>query len=184
MFRTAASDEIGQQVTARFEANQLGVVIQAQGPLGGDALDELDRRIEDRLVAVDELGAPLRTRLSTELAVTAIDGSAVEVPPGPGDVRVLSRPGAAGAVTIVDGVVEGGVLVPASLASDHALAPGSTIAVGAGEVVVAGVYRDVWDDETFESYWSELPRDMVPRFLRAFNQPDFEMVIADEAVVA
>lgn len=182
MFRAAASDEITVGVLANLEPGPAGLIVQGTGPFDHERLGDLDADLESRLVAIDGLGPPTMTLLSDELAPASIDGKSVEQPPGPGDVRVLSRPGAAEAVEILAGARDGGVLVPASLATDYALEPGSRLGLGGpgGEVLVAGVYRDLWDGEA-DPFWSELPRDMVPRYQRVFMEPSFEMVIADEA---
>ena len=182
MFRTAASDEIAVGTLATVEPGPAGLVVQSEGPFDDDLLGGLAAALEDRLGSLPGLAAPTRTLLSNELAPTTIDGVPADVGPGPGDVRVMSRPGAADAVEVVTGSHTGGVLVPASLAAEHDLAPGTRLGLGATEVLVAGVYRDLWDGPT-DPFWDPLPRDMVPRFQRAFRAPSFELVIADEATV-
>ena len=180
MFRTAASDEITVGVIDTLSPISAGLIVLGEGPFDDELLGALTGEIDARLLAIDGLGEPSLTLLSDEVAPSAVDGRPVDAPPGRGDVRVMSRPGAAEAVEILEGDRDGGVLVPRSLASAYDLAPGSVVTLGTGDVVVAGTYRDVWDGE-LDPFWDSLPRDMVPRFQRVFDEPTFEMVIADAA---
>lgn len=180
MFRTAASDEITVGVIDTLSPISAGVIVLSEGPFDDELLGTLTGEIDARLTAIDGLGVPSLTLLSNEVAPTAVDGRPVDRRPGPGEVRVMSRPGAAEAVEILAGGRGDGVLVPRSLATTYDLTPGSVMTLGAVDVVVAGVYRDVWDGEP-DPFWSGLPRDMVPRFQRVFDEPSFEMVISDAA---
>lgn len=182
MFRTAASDEIAVGTLATLEPGPAGIVIQSVGPLDDDRLGAVAAALDRRLDAIPGLTPSPPTLLTDELAPSTIDGEPADLPPGPADVRLVSRPGAADAVEIVAGERAGGVLVPASLAADLRLGPGSTLGFGTNEVPVAGVYRDLWDGE-LDPFWASLPRDMVPRFQRVFDEPSFELVIADPATV-
>ncbi|MEZ5342046.1 MAG: hypothetical protein R2706_11540 [Acidimicrobiales bacterium] len=98
--------------------------------------------------------------------------------PGAGDVTARR----AEAVDVLAGDPSDGVLVPASLASAYELEPGSVVVLGLAEVRVGAVYRDVWDGD-LSDYWEALPSDLRPEFLRMFNRPSFELVIAPESTV-
>ena len=180
MFRTAASDEITVQVVGALEPGPAGLVVQGHGPLDADRLGAFATAVEARLGAIDRLGPAGRTLFTDAVALSTVDGVAVEAPAGPGDIRVLARPGAGDAVELVAGERTGGALVPASLAERYGLAPGARLGLGAGELAVAGVYRDLWQDGR-DPYWEAVPTELVPRFLRVFQEPEFELVIAPDA---
>ena len=182
MFRTAASDETTVGVLAALDPGPAGLVVQSQGPFDGERLETFAAALDARLTAIPGLEPSSPTLLSNQLAPTTIDGEPADVPPGPGDVRVMSRPGAAETVDVVAGGRDGGLLVPESLATTYGLAPGTMFGLGRREVRVAGVYRDLWNGDRDPS-WDALPRDMVPRFQRVFSEPSFELVIADESTV-
>jgi hypothetical protein len=179
MFRTAASDEITVGVLAALDPGPAGVIVQSSGSFDDDRLGTFADDLETLLAGIGGLGQPTRTLLSSELAPATIDSAPLERPPGPGDVRVIARPGAADNVELLAGERSGGLLVPASLADEYGLTPGSMLGLGVGEARVAGVYRDLWATEP-DPFWQQLPRDMLPRFQRVFAEPSFEMVIADE----
>ncbi|MEZ5342047.1 MAG: hypothetical protein R2706_11545 [Acidimicrobiales bacterium] len=82
MFQVSASDEIATRVIDRLDPGPAGLVVQAEGPFDEDRLGGLADELEAHLVSIDGLGSPARTLLSDKVAVTAVDGVSLVVPPG------------------------------------------------------------------------------------------------------
>jgi putative ABC transport system permease protein len=179
MFRSSAGDEIAARVVDRLDPGPAGLSIAAVGSLGPDALPALRTAVEERLDAIDALGPVTVTAIGDPIDLGRIDGA----DGGPRRVRLFAREGAADHIDLIAGSADGeGVVVPATFASRAGLAVGDRVVVGdaATPVVVAGVYRDLWDGEV-DPWWDDVPGDAVPRFIRAFGGASFELVIVTES---
>lgn len=178
LFRTAASDQIAVGVVEPLDPTDAGVVVQSGGPLDTETLPPFDAELRDRLGTIAGLDEAQLTLLTDEIRLGSVAGREVDTGPGPGDVRMMTRPGAAEAVELIAGDAgDDGVLVPAHLADEHGIEPGATIGLGGVEVRVGGVYRDLWDGDR-DAFWDRLPYDIAPRFVGPFDEPNFELVIA------
>ncbi|MDQ2796067.1 MAG: hypothetical protein M3Y06_02725, partial [Actinomycetota bacterium] len=101
----------------------------------------------------------------------------------PNDVFLFSRRGSADHVTIVAGR-RGGVLVPATYAAATRTGVGSVLRIGAAELRVAGIYRDLAPSAfvplfRLPRYWCTWTDSIVPS---PFNRPP-PMLLTDEATI-
>ena len=51
---------------------------------------------------------------------------------------------------------------------------------------VVGLYEPLWSsdaDPVVDDYWSSVPPELLPVYVAAFNQPNFELVLAEEATL-
>ncbi len=179
MFEAAASDEVAHGFVEDLAPGPAGVTVATRGRAAAELLEPFSTALEDRLATIDPLAAPTRLLITDPLPVEPVGGEDVE--PARTTGRLFARAGAVDALDVVAGSTSSpGAWVTETLAEDLDLGPGSTIAIGGQPVAVAGVYRDLWAAE-LDEFWSDVPSQYLPRFLRVFNSPDFEMiVVADD----
>jgi putative ABC transport system permease protein len=183
MFEAAASDEVARRVVEGLAPGPAGVTLSARGRAAAPVLDPFSEALEDRLASIDPLAVPVRLLITDPVPGEAVGADDVGTARVTG--RLFARRGAVEALEVVAGSTSApGVWITETLASDLQLGPGSTIAIGglSAPVTVAGVYRDLWSTEP-NDYWSEVPSQYVPRFLRVFNSPEFELIVVDDALM-
>jgi hypothetical protein len=190
MFEAAASDEVARRFVDELEPGPAGITLSTRGSSSASVSDPFTVALEQRLAALDALAVPLRTVITDPLPLAPVLSGG----PGTGEVagggraptgRLFARPGAIEALEVISGTTAApGVWITRTLAEDLQLGPGASILVDglADPVPVAGVYRDLWETEPNE-YWRSVPSSYVPRFLRVFNSPEFELIVVPEELM-
>lgn len=184
MFEAAASDEVARRVVEGLEPGPAGVTLGTRGRATAPLLDPFTEALEERLAAIDPLAPPSRLLITDPFPVEAVGAEAADAARATG--RLFARRGAVDALEVVAGSTSSpGAWITETLARVLQLRPGSTIAIGGlpMPVTVAGVYRDLWSTELTD-YWNEVPPQYVPRFLRVFNRPEFEMIVLDDVLMS
>jgi hypothetical protein len=192
MFERSASDEIASRIVGSLDAGPAGLVVDGQGSFESDVLDPLDRELDARFEQMRWLEPAVLTLITDEIELNRNDRTG-----RPAEIRLLARPGAAEALDVLEavpgatepGATEptaegvGGAWITATLASETGLRPGDVIPIGADDLAIAGIYRDLWDG-TRDAYWDDVPTQFVPRFQRTFDRPDFELVVVDATIMS
>ncbi len=182
MFERSASDEIATRIVGGLGPGPGGLVVDGTGSFTSDELGPLDRALDARFEQMPGLAPSVLTLITEEIELTQSDRTG-----RPAEIRLFARPGAVEALDVVDagqdGADAGGAWITSTLASETGLRPGDTIAIGADDVVISGIYRDLWDGER-DAYWDDVPAQFVPRFQRNFDRPQFELVVVDAATMS
>jgi hypothetical protein len=200
------ADRAVRQLTSSAPADDVGIDIVMEAAFEGTgagregSLARADEAVTQALASVPGLSSPTLTLYTLPSAVS-VDGatSAVRTP-----LRVVARPGARDAVRVLREAPDatGGLWISDWFAERFAVDLGDTLVfdTGAGgssedeatggvdgsTMVVTGVYAAVWDEErtTPSGYWSEVPQELVPRYVAPFGSPNFSLGLVDDATLA
>ena len=201
--RSAGDAATARLVTGADDDSSLDQAITVDALFASpDVLSTADDRVRD-VVADPRLGHAVRTMSTPRaLALRPDDLSPVGVP-----VRMLAHPDALGTLDVLDGEpgATGGVWISEwfatrfgfsigdSLVLESSLQPddpGAEAAPGGGptiELPVVGVYATVWSIAPGElaPLWEALGETgIVPAFIGPFNEPNFSLIVTDEATLA
>lgn len=208
VWRAASEDDLAELSLRRASLVDNGVVVTIESTFDTDDARRADAALVRALGAVPELTAPSRTA-STFPGTIAIgpDRRAVG-PPG----RLFARAGALDAITVVarlDDVVPAGALdvwVTTWFAERHGLTlddrvafegpadpegAASDTAPGGGAVAelrIVGLYEPLWSADEVDAperddLWDDVPAELLPVHIAAFDAPNFELLIADESAL-
>jgi hypothetical protein len=195
-WESEAANRVVAALTETTTQRRAGLTISLGAVFDSAALDEADTTLRDRLAGIEEL-SEATTSYYTFRGRFSVEGA--ESPTGV-PVRLLDRPGAIEALTVVAGPVEEGtVWISSWLAETSGAEPGSSIRFegdaapetpgadvvpGGGatvDLVVAGIYQPLWstDGGSPAGYWAGVPADLLPAFVGPFNEPGFELLVVE-----
>ncbi len=199
----SASDRVTEGVAAQTTADQAGVEVKMEVVFSGsdDFLAARDL-VRSRLSRIDALAEPASTFFTLAGPVSSeVDRSIIKT------ARLVARPGAAEAVTILehDSSYSDGVLISSWFAEQTGSEVGSTIIFGSqalhdssedtdnapGTDVtatfhVSGIYEPLWSPQELDlpDYWDDVDPALIPRYLGAFQAPGFALMIMDQSTLA
>lgn len=196
-WRAAAEESISERVLEGLDLERNGIDVTAEVAFGTDSIGTADEEVTSRLAAIGEVARP-DLSLYTLTGLLSIGPPVRTVgPPG----RLFARSGALEAIEIVDEAddTQGGVWITDDFATRNALTVGDGLAFEAGAIAdeewndlvqgggtnsvfrIVGIYEALWSAEDGErtGYWSEVPPEVVPRYIPAFGGPSSELVITD-----
>lgn len=199
-WESEAANQVVAALTETTTRSRAGLTVSLGAVFDSTALVEADTTLRSRLEDVKGL-ATATTSFYTFRGRFSVDGASGSTG---FPVRLLDRPGAVQAITVLEGPVEGGtVWISSWLAELSGAGPGATIrfeadaepetpgaevAPGGGasvDLVVAGVYEPLWsvEGEPPGGYWEGVPSDLLPTFVGPFNEPGFELLVLEPAAL-
>ena len=198
IWRAAVDDDFTRRTVATMDAAELGVTIETNALMHRDPTDGADSILTERLRAIPGLGDPITTTWTGR--ERALIGDDLVTPPIP--VRAIARTGALDAIEVVasDPTITDGVWVSSYLADltgagvgdqvvfDSALQPeepGAEVTPSGGPRAtwpIAGIYEPLWspDGAPLDPYWQDVPADLRPIYLAAFNGPSFSLLLLED----
>jgi putative ABC transport system permease protein len=201
IWRAAVNDDFTRRTVASMDADELGVSIETNALMRAEAASDADEIIAERLRAIPGLAEPLTTTWTGRERAQL--GDDLVTPPIP--VRALARTGALDAIEVIDSdpTITDGVWVSSYLADltgagvgdqvvfDSALQPeepSAEVTPSGGPRAtwrIAGIYEPLWSPEgaTLDPYWQDVPADLRPLYLAAFNGPSFSLLLLDEGTM-
>ena len=183
VWRAAAEDDLTARSVADASLVRNGIDVAVEAGFSSDAVASADAELSAAVSAISSLETAQRTTytLPGPLAI----GPSLR-PVGPAG-RLLARSGALESVDVVTRLddTSNGVWISTWFADRLGLELGDTIAAAeAGAPLrVVGLYEPLWslDDElALDDYWSSVPAELLPVYVDAFNEPNFELVLTDE----
>gem|GEM_PF-6412242 len=195
-WESEAADRVVAALTETTTRRRAGLTVSLDAVFDSTALETADAALRSRLAEIEGL-AEATTSFYTFRGRVSVEGG---VAPTGVPVRLLDRPGAVEAITVLEGPVEGGtVWISSWLADQSGAVPGATIrfeadaepetpgadaAPGGGssvDLMVAGIYQPLWsaDGGSPVGYWDGVPADLLPTFVGPFNEPSFELLVLE-----
>jgi hypothetical protein len=174
MFRLAAADGIATRVVDDLQSGTSGLIVSGKGSFAATDLDPLNDELRRRLDVIGRMEPPTTTMITDPIQIEQTTQSGRR-----GEVRLFARTGAVEALDVVERTDSSdGAWVSATLAAEAQLHLGDAMVINGTELPIVGVYADLWSSD-LNDFWRAVPGDFVPRFLRTFAQPDFELAIVD-----
>ncbi|MEA5558055.1 hypothetical protein [Nodularia spumigena] len=200
------ADRAVRQLTSTASSVDVGIDIVMEAAFEGTSagregsLDRADEAVTEVLATVPGLSPPTLTLYTLPSPVSvAGDASALRTP-----LRIVARPGARESVRVLRQAADttDGLWISDWFADRFAVDLGDTLAFDGGTddsseepspggvagstMVVTGVYAAVWDEErtTPSGYWSEVPQELVPRYVAPFGSPNFSLGLVDDTTLA
>lgn len=203
VWRAASEDDLADRSVADASLMRNGADIAVEASFSGSAVEEADRELTDALAGIPQLEQPVRTVYTYPGLFTVGPPPVRQVGPV---ARLLSQAGALDAVDVVAQLddTSHGVWISTSFADLLGLELGDPLAFEVGVVDddawndlvsntgtnaafrVVGLYEPLWSAEAdlvADEYWSSVPPALLPVYVEAFNQPNFELVLAEEATL-
>ncbi len=203
VWRAASEDDLTDRSVADASLTRNGADIAVEARFSRSAVEVADRELTDALVGIPQLDRPVRTVYTFPGLFTVGPPPVREVGPV---ARLLSQAGALDAVDVVAQLddTSHGVWISTSFADQLGLELGDPLAFEVGVIDddtwndlvsntgsnamfrVAGLYEPLWStaaDPAADGYWSSVPPELLPVYVAAFSQPNFELVLADEATL-
>lgn len=203
VWQAAAADDLTRRSVADVSLARNGVDVTVESRFSVDAVVTADREVTTEFASVPLLDTAVRADYTFADLMTT----------GPSPLRgigpVSRVVNLAGALEAVDVVAElddtsDGVWISTWFADRLGVGLGDTVAFGVGTVTeeewnefsqgggsdpafrVVGLFEPLWsEDPTFEldAYWTAAPPEIVPRFIEAFGQPNFELALTEESTL-
>ena len=200
-WQEGAKNEIARRVVDEADLERSGVDIRLEVLFRAENLfeaDELLRSEIDRLPANTEADLTLYT---LPAGAESTSGQPIGTP-----LRIVARAGAQAQVRVLDAADEpdGGLWISDWYAERFGLDIGDDLRVEAGFVgdvafndvvpglgrverwTITAIYEAIWDEDgdAPDGYWSALPAEILPRYLRPLQAPSTALALADPAVLA
>ena len=185
VWRAAAEDDLTERSVADASLVRNGVDVAVEASFSSDAVASADGELTAALSTIASLDTAQRTSYTLPGPLT-IGSPPQQVGPA---VRLLGRAGALEAVDVATRLddTSNGVWISTWFADRLGLELGDTVAVEAGAPLrVVGLYEPLWapgDELVLDDYWSSVPAELLPVYVEAFNEPNFELVLTDEATL-
>ena len=185
VWRAAAEDDLTERSVADASLVRNGIDVSVEAVFSSDAVASADAELTAALTAIAPVDAAERTTYTLPGPLT------IGSPPrqvGPAG-RLLGRAGALEAVDVVTQLddTSNGVWISTWFAERLGLELGDTVGFEAGAPFrVVGLYEPLWspDEElVLGDYWSSVPGELLPVYVDAFNEPNFELVLTEEATL-
>ncbi len=179
----AAEDDLTERSVADASLVRNGIDVAVEAGFSSDAVASADAELTAAVSAIAALDAAERTTYTLPGPLTIGPPPLRQVGPAG---RLLGRGGALEAVDVVSQLddTSGGVWISTWFADRLGLGLGDTVAFEAGAPLrVVGLYEPLWspDDElVLDDFWSSVPAELLPVYVEAFNEPNFELVLTDE----
>jgi hypothetical protein len=183
VWRAAAEDDLTERSVADASLVRNGIDVAVEAGFSSDAVASADAELTAAVSAIAPLDAAERTTYTLPGPLTIGPPPLRQVGPAG---RLLGRAGALEAVDVVSQLddTSGGVWISTWFADRLGLGLGDTVAFEAGAPLrVVGLYEPLWspDDElVLDDFWSSVPAELLPVYVEAFNEPNFELVLTDE----
>ena len=184
VWRAAAEDDLTERSVADASLERNGIDVAVEAALSSDAVAVADAELTGAVSAIGPLEAAQRTTYT--LPDSLVVGPPTQRPGGPA-VRLLGRSGALDAVDVVSRSddTSNGVWISTWFADRLGLELGDTVAASeeGAPLRVVGLYEPLWSPDAefvLDDYWSSVPAELLPVYVEAFNEPNFELVLADE----
>lgn len=199
IWRAATEDDVAELAVDRVDLAAHGVDVTIETRFDAEQVRATQASMEDALGVIPEITSP--ERFTYTLPGLTATGPPLR-PVGPTAV-LLGRDDAIEAIEVVEVADEpaGGVWVTTWFAERHGLSVGDLLLFEAGAIVdeqwndvvqgggarsvfpIAGTYEPLWSPDpgqVLDDYWSAVPAEVLPRYVRAFNEPNIELMITDE----
>jgi len=194
-WRAAAEDSVTARAVDDADPVATGIDVSTEVVFDPTRIAAADEQVRSGLDRVDRLDEPDLTLYTLPGLVTIGNPVRTVGPAG----RLLARPDALDAIDIVEQLPDttGGVWITDWYADRHGLGLGDGISFEAGAIAdeewndlvqgggtdavfpIVGIYRPLWsaDDEQPPAYWSDVPQEVLPRYIPAFAGPNFELML-------
>ncbi len=203
VWRAASADDLTQRSVADVSLDRNGVDIAVESEFSPDTVEAVDREVVEALDGISAVGS------ATQTAYTFTGLLSTGPPPlrqmGPA-ARVLSQEGAIEAADVLaqlddtsDGIwistwfaerlgVELGDVVVFDAESVDEEAWNDLVQGGDGDAAfrVVGLYEPLWSadpDAALPEYWASVPPEVLPVYVAAFNQPNSELILTEDATL-
>ena len=186
VWRAAAEDDLTERSVADVSLERNGIDVAVEAGFSSDAVASADAELTAAVSRIASLGTAQRTSYTLPGPLTIGPPPLRQVGPAG---RLLGRAGALEAVDVVAQLddTSNGAWISTWFADRLGLELGDTLAFEAGAPLrVVGLYEPLWspDEELMlDDYWSSVPGELLPVYVEAFNEPNFELVLTDEATL-
>ncbi len=203
VWQAAAADDLARRSVADVSLVGNGVDVTVESQFAVETVAAADQEVAAEFASVPRLDAADRSDYTLTGLLTTGPPPLRNVGPVS---RVVSRAGAIEAVDVVAQLddTSDGVWISTWFADRLGVELGDSLAFDAGTVTdeewnelaqggggdsafrVVGLYEPLWsDDPAFEldDYWTAAPPELVPVYVEAFDQPNFELVLTDESTL-
>ncbi|MGE5210114.1 MAG: hypothetical protein ACM3MM_02560, partial [Acidobacteriota bacterium] len=203
VWRAASEDDLTERSVDDVSLARNGLDIAVEARFSRSAVRTADQRLGEALAGIPRLEDPVRTAYTYPGLFTVGPPPVREVGPV---ARLLTQSGALDAVDVLTQLddTSHGVWISTSFADQLGVELGDPLAFEVGVVDdvawndlvsaigsnavfrVVGLYEPLWSADAnpiVDEYWSTIPPELLPVYVAAFRQPNFELVLTEEATL-
>jgi hypothetical protein len=203
VWRAASEDDLTERSVDDVSLARNGLDIAVEARFSRSAVRTADQRLGEALAGIPRLEDPVRTAYTYPGLFTVGPPPVREVGPV---ARLLTQSGALDAVDVLTQLddTSHGVWISTSFSDQLGVELGDPLAFEVGVVDdvawndlvsaigsnavfrVVGLYEPVWSADAspiVDEYWSTIPPELLPVYVAAFRQPNFELVLTEEATL-
>lgn len=203
LWLAGGADAAAAQVIDGRAAATAGVDVQVEAALDAGTVAAVDAELRRELGEIDGLAEPAAAIYTLPGIAAARSGSDL----ARFQARALAVDGARDAVVVrerADSAQDGGVWISSWLAERFEIGLGDELLLESGVTAdeafndlvpgggaaagwsVTGIYEPIWNEDGSQpgGFWSTVPPEAVPRYLRPFRAPSFALVLVEQPELA